>query len=148
MMEDTKRIVEINGVKVEVDLREAKRVDSFKVGSKIKILIKEYSSYKSFHGMIVGFDEFKKMPTMIVAYISPERYSSESPLKIAYINSTTEDIEICPSDESDLGIERHEINDNFEKLIVTKQEEIKELNCKRSYFNSMFGKYFAPEVKS
>lgn len=28
-MEDTKRIVEIDGVKVEVDLRQAKRVDTF-----------------------------------------------------------------------------------------------------------------------
>ena len=40
---EEKRIVEIDGVKIEVDLRTAKRVDSYKVGDNVKILEKEKS---------------------------------------------------------------------------------------------------------
>ena len=43
MSEDNKRIVEIDGVKIEVDLRKAKRVDSFQVGDNVKILEKKYN---------------------------------------------------------------------------------------------------------
>ena len=41
-MADEKRIIEIDGMKVEVDLRHAKRVDTFKVGDNVKILDKSY----------------------------------------------------------------------------------------------------------
>ena len=32
MSEENKRVVEINGIKMEIDLRYAKRIDTFKVG--------------------------------------------------------------------------------------------------------------------
>jgi hypothetical protein len=36
-MEENKRIVEIDGVKIEVDLRSAKRIDTFRVGDNVKV---------------------------------------------------------------------------------------------------------------
>ena len=44
-MEDEKeymKTIEINGVKLEIDLRTAKRVDTFKIGDNVKVLKKEY----------------------------------------------------------------------------------------------------------
>ena len=35
---EEKRIVEIDGVKIEVDLRTAKRIDTFAVGDNVKVL--------------------------------------------------------------------------------------------------------------
>lgn len=40
---EERRIVEINGVKIEVDMRTAKRVDSFRVGDNVKVLDKDYN---------------------------------------------------------------------------------------------------------
>ena len=40
---EEKRIVEIDGVKIEVDLRTAKRIDTFRVGDNVKVLCKEYN---------------------------------------------------------------------------------------------------------
>lgn len=48
---DQKRIIEVNGVKLEVDLRNARRVDEFRVGSPVKVLVKNYSTYESHFGM-------------------------------------------------------------------------------------------------
>lgn len=135
-----KRIVEINGVKVEVDLRTAKRVDSFKVGDAVKILIKQYSTYESRFGMIIAFDEFKALPTIVVASIKPGSYSS--PLEFHYINEKTEGLEICIHDEKDIGYERANILDAFDSQMNKLKNDLKDLEIKKAYFIKMFGRYF------
>jgi hypothetical protein len=140
-MEDTKRIIEINGIKLEVDLRNCKRVDEFKVGSPVKILKKKYSdTYESFFGMIVGFDEFKGLPTIIVAYINPSTW--ETPLQFAYINEKTNDAEICHQENGDIGIERGDVLEQFNRQLAKKEQELKDLQAKKNYFEKMFGVYF------
>ena len=143
-MEDTKRIVEINGIKVEVDLRTAKRVDSFKVGDAVKILKKKYSdSYESHFGMIVGFDEFKNLPTIIVAYLNTGSW--ETPLSFESINAKTEGIEICPQDPNDIGIAKGDLLAAFDREMTKKEQELREIQRKRKYFVEMFGRYFQKE---
>lgn len=146
MTDENKRIITVNGVKLEVDLRQAKRIDAFKVGDAVKVLIKKYGdSYESHFGMLVGFDEFKTLPTLIVAYIDGGSWSTE-PLKIVYINEKSKDVEICAHDDHDLGINQGEINDQFYRQITKKEEEIRDLQLRQTYFNKMFGRYFMPEA--
>lgn len=140
MENEFKRIVEINGVKIEVDLRTAKRVDEFKVGSYIKILKKEYSSYQSHFGMIVGFDEFKMLPTIIVAWLSQSNW--DDPLQFSYINAESKDIEICAVQESDFSLKKGDILEHFQRKINKSKQEIQDIEMKRDYFIKMFGKYF------
>lgn len=141
MENELKRILEINGVKIEVDLRTAKRVDEFKVGSKVKLLKKTYSGYTSHFGMIVAFDEFKSLPTIVVAYLEPSY--SESPLKFEYLNSKSEDVEICGTDTNDIGVDKGDIIEGFTREITKKEVELKTLKDKLYYFEKMFGKYFS-----
>jgi hypothetical protein len=141
MMNTDTRIVEINGIKVEFDLRTAKRVDSFKVGDAVKILIKSYGdSYESHYGMIVGFDEFKELPTIIVAYLKPSSW--ESPLNFAYINSKSQNVEICPHDANDIGVAKSDLLAAFDREATKKEQELHEIKRKRAYFERMFGQYF------
>lgn len=140
-MDNQKRIVEINGIKIEVDLRTAKRVDSFKVGDAVKILKKSYGdSYESHFGMIVAFDEFQALPTMVIAYLKATSW--ESPLNFAYLNSKSADIEICHQDPADIGVERADILTAFDRETSKKEQELKEIQRKRDYFTKMFGRYF------
>ena len=138
-MED-KRIIEIGGIKMEVDLRHAKIIDNFKVGDTIKVLIKNYSGYKSHVGMIVGFDEFQNLPTIIVAYLNVE-YSS-SAIEFVYINSESKDVEICQINDWDIPFSKQQIIDKMDREIAKKQEEVRELESKKNLFLTMFGKYF------
>ena len=140
-MEDTKRIVEINGVKMEVDLREARTIDAFRVGDKVKVLVKQYSSYESFPGMIIGFDEFKNLPTIVVAYVE-SKYSTAD-IKFVYINAETQDTEICPANRLDLPVSEATVIDLFNRDIQKRRQEIEELERKRDYFTQNFNKYFA-----
>jgi len=140
MEENYKRVVEINGVKIEVDLRTAKRVDSFKVGDHVKVLKKEYSSYKSYLGVIIGFDEFLQLPSLVVAYLDIT-YSGVS-IHFLTINAETKEIEICPCQDEDLVFEKSDILGNFDREIEKKREEIRDIERKKNYFIHHYSKYF------
>jgi hypothetical protein len=137
---EEKRIIEINGVKLEIDLRTARRIDQFKVGDPVKVLIKTYSGYESNLGMIVGFDEFQSHPTIIIAYIKSE-YSSAT-IGFVYFNSESKDVEVCPVNEWDVPYSKQDILDRMDREADKKREELRQIEEKKSYFVNMFGKYF------
>lgn len=139
-MEDQKRIIEVNGIKMEVDLRTAKRIDEFKVGDNVKVLKKDYSGYSSYIGTIIGFDNFKDKPTIIIAYLKNE-YSSAT-IEFLHYNSATEDAEITSLNEWDLPLTKSTILDSFNKELLKKEEEVRELKHKQIMFEKLFGKYF------
>lgn len=145
-MDENKRIVEINGIKVEVDLRTAKRVESFRVGEPVKILVKQYGdSFKSFPGVIVGFDEFKNRPTIVVAYID-QGYSTTD-LKFAYINKDSADFELAPMQEFEMKVSFNEIQDQFEKKIQAAVANVTKLQQEKQWFTDNYKKYFGTAFK-
>ena len=107
MENENKRIIEVNGVKMEIDLRTAKVVENYKVGDYVKILVKDYSGYKSYIGNIIGFDNFEKNPTIVIAYLKNE-YSTAS-IEFAYYNSQSEEIEITTLNEWDIPLKKSQI---------------------------------------
>ena len=138
--QEQKRIIEVNGVKMEIDLRNAKVVENYKVGDYVKVLIKEYNSYKSYIGNIIGFDNFEKTPTIVIAYLKNE-YSS-STIDFVYYNSTSVDVELTTLNEWDIPLEKSTILENFNKEILKKEQELKEMKKKADDFERLFGKYF------
>ena len=144
-METEKRIIEINGIKMEVDLRDCKIVDQYKVGDNIKVLVKDYSTYKSFVGTIIGFDDFKTHPTVVIAYL--ETKYNEADIKYVYFNSETEDVEITGLNDWDIPITKTEILKRFNSEVEKKEMEIKDIKNKKSLFETLFGKYFENRVK-
>jgi hypothetical protein len=145
MQDEFKKIVEINGIKIEVDLRNAKVISNFKVGDKVKILIKEYSSYYSYPGSIIGFDNFSMLPTIIVAYLKSEYLTAD--IKYVYINSETKDIEIVSANPHEISFSKEEIIKKFDCEILSFESKIKETNIKKELFVAQFGKYFNIEDK-
>lgn len=145
-MEEEKRVIEINGIKMEIDLRHAKRVDMFKVGDKVRVLVKNYSGFVSYAGIIVGFDAFKERPTIIVAYVEPDAYSS-NPLKFVYINQDSKDVEITAMTDDFIAADKSVIIDQMDKTILKHEQEIEEMKAKKAYFLKYFGVYFSTENK-
>jgi hypothetical protein len=140
-MTEQTRVIEVNGVKLEVDLRDARVIDQFKVGDSVKILVASYSDkYTSHLGVIVGFDDFKNRPTIIVAYLEVD-YNGAT-IKFAYIHKDSKDVEIAPINTWDVPFKKHEVVDKIDKEIAKKEGELKELESKKQYFLHMFGKYF------
>ena len=144
MENENVRIVEIGGVKVEVDLRTCKVIENYKVGDRVKVLIKNYSGYESHAGVIIGFDDFQKLPTIIIAYLKQSYGSAE--IHWCYLNTETKDIEICPANALDKFLDKGHALNLFDKEIAKKEAELLDMRNKRSYFEREFSSYFG-EVK-
>lgn len=141
-MED-KRIIEINGVKLELDLRtaELQQIDSFKVGDNVKVLVKEnsYSEQEIKPGVIVGFDNFKSLPTIIVAWLSVDYSKAE--IKYAYINAKSE-VEIVAASSGDVPFERELVMDLLDRDIAAKEIALSDAKSKKEVFLKQFGRLF------
>ena len=142
-MEENKRIIEIDGVKVEIDLRTAKRVDSFKVGDNIKILDKEYDSYKVKPGIIVDFAEFQELPTIVIAVFEEGSWSSAPNISFIYYNkNTSKKVEIVSCSEDEIKVSKEGVIERFEREIQKKKNEYDDLKNKLEYFKTHFLKVY------
>lgn len=142
---EEKWIVEINGVKLELDYRTAqmKEVSSYKVGDVVKLLKKQYDDqYKVHTGIIVGFEPFQNLPTIVVAFL--KQGFNEAEIEFEYINSQSDKaIEICPAqNDKALLLDKEKIVERMGREISKKQEEIEELEWRRKYFLDNFGAAF------
>lgn len=141
MSSENTTIIEVNGVKLEVDLRQAKRIDTLQVGSPVKVLMKGYSDYKVHAGTVVGFEPFASLPTIIVAYLDVD-YNSAN-LKFLHFNAQTKDAEVVHSVDGDLvDIDRAGIVERMDREIVKKEQELEDLHARKAFFLANFGKYF------
>jgi len=141
-----KTIIEINGVKMELDMRHAKRIDELRVGDRVKVLLKNYSDYKVHAGTIIGFEPFKALPTVIVAYIETGYNSAE--VKFVYFNSSSKDVEIVKAiDDDSIGIEKRDVMSMFDRMVAAKEREIDDLLSKKEYFLRNFQAYWTPVEK-
>jgi len=133
---ENKKVIEINGVKMEVDLRKAKTVNEYKVGDSIKVLMKDYSGYSVNYGTIIGFTEFEKLPTIEILYVK-DNYSSADVNFLAF-NENTMDIEIAPCHEYELNFSTGELLDKIDRQIIQKEEEVRNLKSRREAFLRYF----------
>lgn len=135
-----KQIIEINGIKMEVDLRYAKVIDNYKVGDHVKVLIKRYSdSYSTFSGIIVEFNQFQMLPTIVVCYADIDYSKAE--IKFISINSQTKDCEIVHMSEVEKMEGRGRAVDMLNASVVKAQAELAELERKRDYFIENFDRH-------
>jgi hypothetical protein len=138
---ENKRIIEINGVKMEVDLRDAKVVENYKVGDNVKVLIKTYGDkFESHIGTIIAFDAYEQTPTIVIAYLKVDYSSVE--IKFVHFNRTTNEVELTPLNNWDMPLKKQDIIDQFNKEEEKKKQELQEIQKKRRVFEEMFGKYF------
>lgn len=136
-----KQIVEINGIKLEIDMRYAKKIEHYKVGDNVKVLIKKYSdSYENFPGVIVGFDQFDKLPTIIVCYVELSYNTAE--IKFININANTKEIEIVHMQDHEKHIDKNKAIDLLDRMVLKAESDLSEIMRKRNYFLEKFDQNF------
>ena len=132
--------VEINGVKIEVDLRNVKKIDRYKIGDNVKVLKKEYDVFKTYSGVIVDFVSFKEHPAIVVAYFD-QSYAGVD-IKFETITKDTRGVEIAPCLPHEMTINKNRVVDKFNYEIDAQQHKVDELKAKRDYFIANFAKFF------
>jgi hypothetical protein len=142
-MSEELKTIEINGVKFEVDLREAKQINTLRVGDRCRVLVKnDYGDDKVHAGVVIGFEPFQSRPTVIVVYVDG---SYNRDMKFAYINATSKNYELIKSVDDDAkALDKEDVLRSFDRDIATKQREIADLEEKRSYFLRKFATCWEP----
>lgn len=127
--------VEINGVKFEIKLDNAKKIETFQKGSRVKLLKKIYGgTFVSCPGIIVGFDDFKNLPTIIIMYL--DEYSHE--ISFEYMNNQSKDVELCAMVDDEAAKSK----DFAEKKLLEKIKEAeKELQLAKDHLNYFMATY-------
>lgn len=139
---ENKRVVEVDGVKLEIDLRTAKRVDTLRVGDRVKVLIKpSYGSMEIRPGVVVGFEPFKSLPTIIVAYVKKD--FTKASVEHLYFNAESKDAEVIAAvDDDAVSLDKQDVVDRFDLEIQKKREEIDEIERRKMYFLRNFQRYW------
>lgn len=142
MNTEQKTVIEINGVKMEVDLRYAKRIEHITVGSRVKVLRKKYSdSYEVLHGVVIGFEPFKALPTIVICVANVEY--QEAKIEFVYYNAKSEGIEVVVACNEDVAaLDKNDFLAKCDREIFKKQNEIAELENRKSYFLAKFNTYW------
>lgn len=147
IMETDKRIVEIGGVRMEVDMRTAKVISEYKVGDNVRLLVKNYGDdYTIYPAVIVAFDDFKKLPTIVVAYLKLDYATAE--IQFAYINRKTDadeagKFELAPANYLDeTKFKKSSVLSLMQGRINKLKSEIHDIEDKREFFLHHFEKYF------
>ena len=139
-MGEDKRIIEINGVKLEVDMRSARRIDEFKVGDSVKVLDQRNDKNEMRSGVITDFANFKDLPTMMVAIYKEGSYWEKPTIEFIPFNANTEGIEIVGVSAEEIIVSRDTIVQKFDDEIAKKRDELNDLIIKRDTFVKYFGK--------
>lgn len=144
MADEYLRTIEIGGVKMEIDLRTARKIDTFKVGDNVKVLRKKSNSESEvLSGVITDFCEFKELPTIVVATFEEGSYLYEPNIRFYYINEKLQQsddrIEIVKASDDELIVTRTRLIDKFEQEIQSRYNKYLDLKNKLEYFNQHFG---------
>lgn len=136
---EEKRIIEINGVKLEVDMRYARRIDEFKVGDTVKVLDKRNDKNEMRTGVITDFANFKELPTIMVAIYKAGSYWDNPSIEFIPFNAETEDIEIVGVSAEEIIVSRETIVQKFDDEIARQRDKLNDLIVKRDTFVKYFG---------
>lgn len=125
-----------------VDMTGAKVVDQFQVGDPVKVLVKKYNDeHDAYYGMIIGFDNFENLPTIVIAYFESS-YGSKADLKVVHLNDQTKGLEICHTIPAEINLNPQAVLDEFNSKISEKRNEIRSLTNQKEFFLSSFSKVF------
>jgi hypothetical protein len=109
--------------------------------------MKDYSGYKTSPGVIVGIDVFKKLPTIVIAYMpSVLKWDSNANIEFAYLNALSTDLEICPMCEDDVLPNRETIVMAFDRAIADGECKMSALRAKKEFFLRQYGSAFSVDA--
>jgi hypothetical protein len=137
-----KRIVEIDGVKLEVDLRTAKAIDRYRIGDPVRVL-HPGNDYRSGikAGVIVGFCGFEKNPAIEILELDAD-YSGVNFRTVTIVSGQENNIQIAPYDKYEGLVSQADVITRFDREIQKKELELADMKLKKKYFIDDFAKAF------
>lgn len=117
-------------------------IEEYRIGDQVMVLKEKYGEeYAMFPGVIVGFYEFKSLPTIYVAYLNVEYASAK--IEFVAFNDKLKDVEFCRFAGNDLPYGKERVLHLLDGEIEKKESELRDAKHKKSCFVECFGRFFA-----
>jgi hypothetical protein len=132
--------VTIKGLVYEVPVKPIIKQESLRVGDYVKLLMKKSygEGYESFVGMVLNFEPFENLPTVVIAYLEDDFTGTD--MRFLYLNKKSkEKVEIIKIPPYEVKFKRPDAIERMEKKIIKLQEEIAEMESKIILFKKYFG---------
>jgi hypothetical protein len=135
-----KQVIEVGGVKLEVDMRYARRIETLTVGAPVRVLVKSYGENYNVHsGVVIGFEPFAKLPTIIVAYMEVEYGGAK--VKFLHLNANSKDTEVVAADsDAVVAFDGAKAIEAIDRSIEKARGELNNLIAQKAYFIENIGK--------
>lgn len=142
-----KQVIEIGGVKLEVDMRFARRLDCLHIGDPVRVMTKDYDdTYTVSSGVVIGFEPFANLPTIIIAYWNGSY--SDVDISFLHLNANSKDVEVVAADEeSKCAFDRNDALATIDRKIEKAEREVSDLKAKREYFVAHIAQALSPVTK-
>lgn len=129
--------IEVNKMSFEVQTQAVVR-STIKIGDKLRILKKSsYSDPVVCDGIVIGFEPFKTLPSIVIAYIE-DKYT-DADLKFLVWNDSTKDVEITAAIPGPFDKNLQHYEKKIEAKIAKLEQEQIDLRTKLDFMRSKFG---------
>jgi uncharacterized protein YqkB len=145
-----KKIIEVNGVKLEIDMRYAKSIETYHVGDSVKIFEKQSYGNKMnvYPGIIIGFAEGNNGNAGIeILYIKNE-YSTPEIKSAIICNGVDNEFSLAHLSEYDDIFKKDEIVKSFNRKIEELELNLASMINKKALFIEQFSKSFEANINN
>jgi len=115
--------LQINGKTFKIN-QSVEIAEEYKLGDTVRILVKDYSEFVAYSGIIVAIDDFAKSPSVTVCYFT-NGYNPE--VKFKTISGNEKDSEISKGGDFDDSLSFDTVISIFENKVLTKKGELESL---------------------
>jgi len=132
--------IEVNGQQFEIDERVARRIETLRIGTPVRVLTKaDYNGKREVYtGVVVGFEPFPDLPTVRVAYFKAD-YSAAS-VEFVSFNAQTKDFAmVAAADEYDAAADLAAARKSIDRKVEKAAAALREAEGERDYFESKIG---------
>lgn len=137
--------IEVNGMIMEFDEKMLMKQE-IRVGDNVQVLVKNYSSYDCYPGVVINLLPFENAPAMEVMYVKSDYSSFELKKKVIVhkVDSKENDdsVKIIKMNDKFLPFTKERAVDVLEQDIRKKEHELNEAKMKLEYFLKYFNTYF------
>lgn len=136
------RQIEVNGMLLEFDEKLLLKQE-IRVGDNVQVLIKGYSDYNCYAGVVTQLLPFKGAPAMEIMYLETS-YNSCEIRKLVIVQGAEGDnkFKVLKMDDKFLPFTKERCIEMLQSAITKKEHELEEAKLKLEYFNTYFNHYF------
>lgn len=132
--------IEVNGITYVVD-EKMFITEEIRVGDNVQILKKDYSTWKTYPGVVTQILPFNEKPAIQIVYVDAT-YSGCEVKTLLITDDTNDEVKLLTKAHPLINLTKERVVDILEKKVSEAEIALEKAKYNLDYFNKYFGDYF------